>query len=179
MTMTKTKLSREYFRWLCRLSGAGPSYRKLMERLHGTDFSYTLGMDANRAEDGVNLRYRFGGEYGYYDFVIAAELDLRPCSVLEAMAALALRCEEHIMADAKAGDRTGRWFGDMLESLGLTSMRGEDFDGPYTDEVLDRFMRRKYKRNGAGGLFTVDGRMLDMRSIEIWRQMFLYLDGIP
>ena len=38
------------------------------------------------------------------------------------MIALAIRCEEHIMDDPDAGDRTGQWFWSMLVSLGLGSM---------------------------------------------------------
>jgi hypothetical protein len=32
------------------------SYRKLFARLHDTEFTYTIPMDGNRAEDGIDLR---------------------------------------------------------------------------------------------------------------------------
>ena len=41
------------------------SYRRLFYKLHDTEFAYTIPMDGNRAEDGIELRYRFGREQGY------------------------------------------------------------------------------------------------------------------
>ena len=110
--------------------------------------------------------------------MIASFLDNRPCSVLEMLIALAFRCEEHIMQDSDAGDRMGQWFWNMIVNLGLGSMSDSRFDAAYTDDVIFRFMDRKYKRNGEGGLFTVERCKCDMRSVEIWYQMNWYLDSI-
>lgn len=95
-------------------------------------------------------------------------LDNRPCSVLEMLIALAFRCEEHIMTDPDIGNRMGQWFWNMIVSLGLGSMSDSRFDAAYTDDVISRFMNRKYKRNGEGGLFTVERCKYDMRTVEIW-----------
>ena len=132
-------------------------------------------MDSNRAEDGINLRYRFGYENGYEDFMISACLDDKSCSVLEMLVALAIRCEEHIMEDSDIGDRTGEWFWIMIENLGLRSMNDARFDRAYVDETIDIFLNREYKRNGEGGLFIVDAQR-DLRHVEIWYQMCLYLE---
>ena len=77
-----------------------------------------IPMDGNRAEDGIDLRYRFGHEQHYSDAMVASFLDDRPCSVLEMMIALSIRCEEHIMDDPDVGNRTGQWFWSMIASLG-------------------------------------------------------------
>lgn len=176
--MTRDELINRYFDWMYQLvvdDRYSKSYRKLFVRLHDTEFTYTIPMDGNRAEDGINLRYRFGHEQHYSDAMVASFLDDRPCSVLEMMIALSIRCEEHIMDDPDIGNRTGQWFWSMIASLGLGSMYDKRFDRDYVDDVLSRFLIRDYARNGEGGLFTVRQSGQDMRSVEIWYQMFRYL----
>jgi hypothetical protein len=135
-------------------------------------------MDGNRAEDGIDLRYRFGYEQGYDSPMIATLLDDRPCSVLEMLIALAIRCEEHIMDDPDIGNRTGQWFWNMIINLGLGFMDDTKFDENYVKDVISRFLYRKYKRNGEGGLFTVEHCKNDLRTVEIWYQMCWYLDEV-
>ncbi len=181
--MTEAELNREYFDWMCQLVGHGKcaqglSYQKLLHHLNSIDFYYILPMDENRAEDGVDLRYRFGYEKQYKGPEIASCLDTHPCSVLEMLVALALRCEEHIMDDPDVGNRTGLWFWEMISSLGLKSMSDAQFDRTVVDKAIFRFMDRRYKQNGQGGLFTVEHCKYDMRTVEIWWQMNWYLDSI-
>jgi hypothetical protein len=163
---------------MCQLVDCKNYERRLLTHLHEVDFTYTIPMDGNRAEDGINLRYRFGRECGYDDAMIATYLDDRPCSVLEMMVALALRCEEHIMDDPDVGDQTARWFWIMVDSLGLNSMTGNRYNKRYVDTTIDIFLNREYKPNGEGGLFTVNRGDRDMRSIEIWYQMCWYLENM-
>lgn len=180
--MDKYELNNMYFQWMCRLvrsrRRSDLSYRKLLRHLHSRDFTYLLPMDGNRAEDGTDLRYRFGDENGIDERVIASCLDIQPCSVLEMMTALALRCEEHIMGDPDAGDRTGEWFWGMISSLGLKGMTDSRYDRNRTDDILDRFLAREYEPNGKGGLFQIPHCGADLRSVEIWYQMCWYLDTI-
>ena len=180
--MTEPELNEEYFEWMFRLvceeCHRGFSYQRLLRYLNNIDFQYFLPMDGNRAEDGIDLRYRFGYEKKYAGSIIATRLDNRPCSVLEMLIALAFRCEEHIMDDPDFGNRMDQWFWSMIDSLGLSTMTDTQFDAVYTNSVIFKFMDRNYKRNGKGGLFTVEGRKEDMRSIDIWSQMNWYLDSI-
>lgn len=176
--MTRERLNNAYFEWMCQLVTRSSRYRELLWKLHTTEFIYILPMDGNRAEDGIELRYRFGYEHAYDAPLIASYLDDRPCSVLEMMVALAIRCEEHIMDDPDIGDRTGQWFWTMVENLGLSRMYDIRFDEEYVDSAIGRFLNREYKRNGEGGLFTVNDCEQDLRSVEIWYQMCLYLDDI-
>lgn len=181
--MIELELSREYFKWMCQLVCIKPydrrlSYSKLLNHLNDIDFQYILPMDGNRAEDGIALRYRFGYEKEYADSMVASYLDNRPCSVLEMLIALAFRCEEHIMDNPDTGNRMGQWFWDMIDNLGLESMNNSQFNAAYTDDVIFRFMERKYKRNGEGGLFTINHCKYDMRNVEIWYQLNWYLNGI-
>ena len=181
--MTRDELNNAYFEWMYQLVcddgySKGLSYRKLLYLLHDTDFTYTIAMDSNRYEDGIDLRYRFGNEHGYPDSMIARYLDNRPCSVLEMIIALAIRLEEHIMDDPDIGNRTGQWFWDMIVSLGLGSMDDSKFDKAHAIDVIRRFLNRDYGRDGKGGLFTIEHCRYDMRDIEIWYQANWYLDNI-
>ena len=62
--MTKNEIKNEYFNWMCELVcgdryAVTISYRKLLMRLHDTEFTYLIERDSNRANDGMQLRYRF------------------------------------------------------------------------------------------------------------------------
>lgn len=171
----------QYFEWLCSKvidDNSNVRYSKLMSCLFDCKFIPVMSMDINRADDGKNLRYRFGRENGIPSGVILTELDKNLCNMLEMIIALSIRCEETIMTDEKYGDRTGEWFWNSIVSLGLGSMNDTRFDEKYVTIVIDRFMNGQYKRNGEGGLFTINGIKKDMRKFEIWYQMCWYLDSL-
>lgn len=182
--MTRNELIKSYFNWMYELVNSNkryskkPTYKKLLRYLNSIDFQYTIPMDANRAEDGVDLRYRFAYEYDYDERLIAEYLDNHPCSVLEMLVALSLRCEEHIMDDPDVGDRIGQWFWTMIVNLELGSMHDDNFDEMYVDEIIDRFHDHLYGPRGEGGLFFVENPQRDMRNVEIWYQMCWYLNEI-
>ena len=181
--MKQNELKNLYFEWIYQLISTGGaakrySYRKLLKRLHETEFTFTNMMDTNREEDGENLRYRFAYEKSYDHRMIADMIDTRPCSVLEMMAALALRCEENIMDDPETGSRIGEWFYGMIFSLGLSSMYDANFDREKVDGIVQRFLNRDYEPNGRGGLFTIENCKEDLRNVEIWCQMCWYLNDI-
>lgn len=177
--MNRDLIDNEYFEWIyesvCR--GRFPkqvSYRKLLMFLHNTEFTYSIPNDENRAADGVELRYRFGiftNQEGIEDYIEG------PCSVLEMMFALAIRCEEW-MDDTNIGDRTNQWFWGMIVNLGLGPMADDNFDRRYVEDVIETFLRREYSPNGKGGLFSIRGCDRDLRTVEIWHQLCWYLDSI-
>lgn len=167
-------IRREYFEWLSEKIGAGKgvqpvSYRKLLHCLHSIEFRWSIPNDANRAEDGISLRYRFAHDDDIY-------LD-GPCSVFEMLAALAIYCEESIMDDPNIGDRTGQWFWGMIVNLGLGSMTDDVFDRREVERRIDIFLDREYKPNGVGGLFTIENCDRDLRDVEIIYQLYWYLDS--
>lgn len=170
----------EYFDWMCDMvcknANQKQRYTKLLAYLHSTDFTFSIPFDANRFEDGVDLRYRFGEEKRIRDSAITRYLDNRPCSVLEMMVALALRCEEHIMSDDEFGDRKPKWFWSMINNLGLRSMTDRHYDTSYVERCIGRFLNREYERNGKGGLFIIKNAPRDVRSVDIWCQLCWYLD---
>ena len=155
------------------------SFKKLLMFLHGVEFRYSLSHDRARAMDGVDLRWRFAHTYYPDDECrdIVYILD-GPCSILEMMIALALRCEETIMDDPSYGDRTAQWFWGMIVNLGLGAMTDERFDKKLAIDCVERFLDRDYAPNGKGGLFTVRNTQSDLRDLEIWDQLCLYLGNI-
>ena len=179
-------ISKEYFNWMYNLVCDNRYFRRkregsfklLFKHLYNTQFNYIIERDSNREADGIDLRYRFGHIAGYSQHEITSYLDIRPCSILEMMIALAIRCEDHIMDDPEYGNRTGQWFWNMIVSLGLGHMNDANYDRDYVDDCLNRFIFRKYKRNGEGGLFTVQHPKRDMRNVEIWYQMCMYLEEL-
>lgn len=180
----RDKIINAYFDWLCgfvlddKKQHRGMKYIKLLSYLHSREFVYILEMDGNRAEDGINLRYRFGREWDYDDRLIAAYLDTRGCSVLEMMVALAVRCEEHIMDNPDIGNRTSEWFWCMIENMGLERMGDGYFFEERAERTINRLIDRDYGINGEGGLFTIMNTGRDIRTIDIWYQMCWYLREI-
>lgn len=171
-----------YFDWMCDTTFDGRydkhAYVKLYRKLYDTDFMFFIPMDKNRARDGENLRYIFGVDHKIDNHDIEETLDARPCSVLEMMVALAVRCEESIMRDSDIGDRTGYWFWNMIDSLGLTWASDNNFNETKVNYIITRFLHRKYTRRGAGGLFTINNSKEDLREVQIWYQMCWYLDEV-
>ena len=178
--MTRDNVANEYFDWLCDLVcedrfSSQISYKKLLTCLHEIDFRYSILKDQNRAEDGLDLRYRFSCKTG----IEYAELYLdNNCSVLEMMIALAIRCEETLMDDPKIGNRTGQWFWGMITNLGLGSVTDDQFDRRRVETIITRFLDRDYEPDGRGGLFRVRNCDCDLRTVEIWYQLCYYLDTI-
>lgn len=176
--MRTDELRGQYFGWLCSKVECPSEYSKLMSYLFDTTFVYTISMDANRAEDGVDLRYSFGDEEDVDQRIVSSVLDDRPCSMLEMMVALSIRCETHIMSNIEYGDRTKEWFWGMVNNLGLSDMTDDCFDYGKAVKAINRLATHQYARNGLGGLFTIKSRSHDMRTAEIWYQMCWYLDTI-
>ena len=178
--MLYNEIRNSYFDWLyASMVGGrfakGISYRKLFMNLHATEFIFTIPMDENRAEDGIDMRDRFSIALGYKNI---EKILIGPCSVLEMMVGLATRCEESIMDDPQIGDRTGQWFWGMIASLGLSGMTDDKFDRDEFDDIMHNFLSHNYAPNGKGGLFTIKNCDEDLRRVEIWRQLCWYLDSI-
>lgn len=172
------EVNNEYFNWLydsvCKDRFAPSiSFRKLLSFLHSTEFRWVIPMDSNRAADGIDLRSRFAAECRIPH---ACRYISGPCSVLEMMVALSIRCET-FMDDPQLGDRTAQWFWGMVVSLGLGAMEDSRFNERVVDIKIQRFLHHDYKPNGEGGLFTIYRCEEDLRDMEIWHQMCRYMDA--
>ena len=166
-----------YFQWICQIAmnGEAENHQRLLRFLFNKDYRYIHPRDENRESDGIDLRYRFGYVSDAPLYQITNELDNRPCSVLEMMVALALRCEENIMRDFEIGDRTFEWFKDMLYSLNLY-YDDQHFNESRADVVIDLFLDRHYAPDGNGGLFHLRHPYEDLRQVETWCQAMWWID---
>ena len=176
----KDRINDDYFEWLCEVVDSKRfskhvSYRKLLMHLHNIEFTWFIPYDDNRADDGIMLRRKYA--LAHHDEELSDYIS-GPCSVLEMMAALAIRCEESIMDDTLFGNRTGQWFWGMIRNLGLSPMNDSNFDAEFVDDVISRFLNREYEPDGKGGLFTIKNCDHDLRTVEIWRQLSWYLGSI-
>lgn len=176
----KDDIREEYFEWLynyiCMGRAHHPdiSYKKMFKVLFDTEFTFSIPNDVNRAKDGEGLRSRFALIKNNNHIIN----DLAgPCSVLEMMIALAVRCEETIMTDTRYGDRTGQWFWNMMSDLGISFMIDERFDPDFLYKRLGILLNREYEANGRGGLFYIPGCEEDLRKVEIWTQLCWYLNA--
>ena len=177
-TLTDNRIKDDYFTWLydyvCKgRAHSNTSYQKLFIFLHQIEFTFSIRNDVNRARDGVDLRYRYAMSID--DERVLPILD-GPCSVLEMIIALAVRCEESIMDDPRYGDRTGQWFWEMMNNLGIGNMYDERFNERVVKDIIYRFLDRNYDSDGKGGLFYIKNCEADLRDMEIWTQLCWYLD---
>lgn len=174
--MTYDEINNLYFSWIEKLISndemKASDYRKLLSFLNDIQFDYLIPMDDNRIADGIDLRYRFGYDTEIPYAQIATYLDIRPASVLEVMVALSLRIEEQFID----GDDVGNWFWIMIANLGLAEYKDLYFNKAEVDRIIKKFLKRDYEKNGRGSLFITNDRNKDMRQIEIWDQMHLYLN---
>jgi hypothetical protein len=178
--MKYDNINDDYFSWMYDLVcgdrfNRNVSFKRLLWFLHDTEFVFRLPGDENRAEDGIDLRYRFAIDYTTIE---NAHLYLKgPCSVLEMMIALAFKMED-TMDDPLMGDRTAQWFWNMVVNLGLGSMNDSNFNEPLVHDTIGRFLCREYEPDGKGGLFVIRGCTDDLRYVDLWHQMCWYLNTI-
>lgn len=167
-----------YFAWLCQHLGIGwdneppTTLVVVAQKLHEIPFAWMpyLPMDANRAEDGLELRRTFGREEGL-NFSESSFWDVG-ASVLEVFAALADR------ASLQNNWPVEEWFLRFLENLGIInrlSIAGTRTFDLYLQNTIQTWMLRQYEPNGVGGLFPLQNPYYDQRTVEIWSQMGAYI----
>lgn len=167
----------DYYHWILMKLGMTENDGMLLRFLHKTEYHPANPLDENREYDGFDLRARYAYETDENPVVVRRAMREKGCSMLEMMAALAIRCEESIMHDEELGDRTEFWFCHMLYSMGFGPMlSNSQFSPEQAEDIVTRFLENRYEPNGSGGLFYIPGCREDLRKTEIWYQMMLYLD---
>lgn len=172
-------LTEEYYSWLLdiiRMDECEPQASDLIYALFSTEFVCKLERDLNRIGDGLRLRSDYAASCGLteasYD-----ELDISvgPCTVLEMMIGLALRADDEIMYNEEEGDRAYKWFWLMIKSLGMDELcyiwSEDGSDYTLYKDMVERFLYRRYRPDGKGGLFTIRNCDEDLTKVEIWYQM--------
>lgn len=171
----------EYFQWLCdlvQINDPDNSYFLLANFLFNRPFTWSVPMDANRSEDGMQLREEFEYDTNYRAF----HVDDIPCTMLEMLIGLSTRIDGIMQSETH--EDISRWFWELLGNLEMDIFNDDDYyelggEGEL-DKKLRRFLERKYKKNGEGGLFPLsDYKRLgfsDQRLTQIWYQMQAYLN---
>ncbi len=174
-------IDQDYFAWLCEMvhiDQMDRSYMNLAKDLHHRKFYSLVSHDENRASDGQELREYYMREINYPKYL---ELE-GECSVLEMLIGLARRMdfETNNPYDINGPkDKTTYWFWEMIDNLGLMKFSDDVYyqngGANKVDKILDRFLNRRYSKDGTGGLFPLDNPRRDQREVEIWYQMNSYL----
>ena len=175
----------EYFVWLCHRIELdtmyvefGKTYECLMDDLYSRRFYWSVEHDENRSTDGIDLRNKFADEFGYSR---GFWLDILPdyCTVFEMLIALAIRCEENIMHDDDYGDRTYKWFWEMLHNLGVLLYDDENYDKRKVNEIIDIFLNREYQEDGRGNIFVAQHLTrgdTPLAHFDLWYQANFYFE---
>jgi len=162
---TKSKPA-HYFLHLCTLVEPYDEHNlPLLRHLHDAVFIPLIPNDDNREADGIQLREEFLDEEGPQ--ALSSNFLKKPCSMLEMLIALSRRLEWESSGETWE-QPASEWFWVLLDNLGLGDQK---YDKNRTDEILDIFVQRTYKRNGEGGLFPMRRNRKDQRKREIWYQM--------
>ena len=173
----------EYYRWLVDLVCDDyyiKYYSKLLNDLYEREFIWSINRDEDRAIDGMGLRNRYCHKFKRTETRIISKFQ-EGCSVLEVMAALAIRIENEYMHDSRKDiNNTKEWFWNMVISLGLDRNDDCQYDHDRTVAILDAFIERRYRRDGKGSLFMIENldKKLDMAELDIWTQMNWYIDSL-
>lgn len=164
------RLWNRYKGWLLDTVGFDrPYYEKLMDYLHNRLFVFFIDFDANRAQDGVDLRDLFGLDIGYPNLEFNCN-----CCVLEMLVSLALRIENEYIGDPKE-EHPERIFWEMIRNLGLSRYRDGRFDRNEVEQIVNIWLYRTFDYNGDGSIFPLRNPRTDQRQIEIWSEMNEYL----
>lgn len=187
MIMTETRMTARttyeadidpYFQWLCKkvgIPGKKP-FLRLAKELHGLIFlpQSAVETDANRANDGLQLRVEFMERYG----AKGSSENRGPCTMLEFLIGLAKRMDFIMYEEGNHLD-TEHYFWALIGNLRLAKLDDDRFDMMkgdfFVQEAVDRVLFRTYEADGSGGLFPLRHADKDQRTVEIWYQMNRWL----
>jgi len=147
-----------------------PTYWNVSRILHSLPFTYTIDLDENRKNDGLDLRVSLlensdrtsREDIWWFDY---------PCSVLEMIVALSDRMS------LQTSLTRYHYFLEILHNLGIDLDDDEPEDSIYSPVVnsVETMLGRSYNYDGRGGMFPLERPRQDQRKVEIWYQMGAYL----
>lgn len=161
-----------YFDWLVSKIGGGHKSSadlRILKFLFDKEFVWFKELDSNRADDGRALRSRYFKERYGDDELPDIDTLTASCTVLEALAAIALNIEEDVVG--VPGDyHPDKWFWMMIDNLGL-----EGRQNPRAwSKRLRCWMDGAFSPSGKGSPFrTKSGK--DMASMDIWTQAMTWV----
>ena len=182
MSMEMT-INEDYFTWLYnQTSPAKGTFRKLCHILHQKKYRWAVPNDDNRCRDGLDLRQLFIEERHLDEAHIEVVYFMKGgCTVLEMLVGVAQRLDFLNTDMEHTAPKTAKWFHILLRNLRLNDFRDSSEWNTYVertiDHILDGMLDRTYDASGNGSLFPMKRTPpKDMRNVEIWYQMMLWLD---
>ena len=129
--------------------------------------------DDNREEDGYDLRneYNIPSEFSVE---MKEAFFAHWCSVFEMLIGLAIRVDDEFIGDP-ADEHPEDFFIEMLENLGLTKFVGRRYREQDVINIVQKWLERRFDKDGRGSPFPVRHDHRDQRKIEIWDQMNSYI----
>lgn len=150
-----------YYKFLLSLIGDCPDC-ELLRYLFEVDYIWTIHLDENRAQDGIDLRCL----YANLNKLTIDIFQDKPCSMLEMLIAFANRIENDFMGSAE-GNNAPRWFYQMLVSLGIAEDM-KRFDKSRVDHALIKFFNHQI------ALFDIPG----IEKLQLWDQLNSWLNNL-
>lgn len=152
-----------------------PDYSLLLNTLFNIPFRSYVPRDDNRIEDAIDMREDFSeeifGEDRYYESVMD-----RYVSAFEVLLALAIRMEKDILCDPMSGiDHSTDHFWTFLRNLGIEKYTNDNFSEAIVRDKCEKWIHRTYQKDGTGGIFPLKKCKNDVRKMEIWGQMNMYI----
>lgn len=155
-----------YYQWLLNHveSPIAETHTMLLDTLHNIEFTWKLPMDANRAADGINLRYIYielEGVDELYDDEYFSEHGYK-CSVLEMLIALTTRFATDVVGESFMSPANYFWI--LMENVDLIKYTDAHFDEEAVRDAIFDFLDN-------GGLFPLNGPSKNGKDTELWYQM--------
>lgn len=141
-----------------------PLYKYLFE----VDYIWTIPLDRNRAQDGIDLRCWWSNSIGLSKEQYEIIFNNKACSMLEMLLAFAIRIENDFLGNAD-GNNSSKWFYQMLLNLGIADDIS-NFDRSRVDHALLMFFNHQIS------LFCVPN--FDISKMELWNQMNCWINYI-
>lgn len=164
---------RAYRDWLIDNVNIVEDYTYLLRELFNIEFFSLVKYDEDRGVDGLALREQWATGVRY-----EGSLDFGPANVLEVLIGIAKRIEFQLFGTKYYEE----WdyvaiFWDLIDNLGLGDCFGDisryTFDEIH--EIVSHFLNREYFRHKKGNIFIFENEPKDLRKLNIWTQMGLYI----
>jgi hypothetical protein len=155
-------IGNDYLDWLYRKYGKMVNYN-LFKILAGHTFVWQYELDSNCASAGIILRQNYAYEAGVYQSDVADG----PCSVLEMLCAL---CDD-ICIQSGRDDRDHQMY-ILLSNLGVI----DDYSEESINLKIENWLYRNYTPDGVGNIFYIPNQSNDLRRMDIWSQMTLFVN---
>lgn len=164
---------RAYRDWLINKVNTVEDYTYLLRELYSIEFYSLVKYDEDRGMDGLALRDEWATEVKYN-----GDLDFGAANVLEVLIGIAKRIEFQLFGTQYYDEWDDvKIFWDMINNLGLGDMFGTLSRYTFDDihEKVTHFLERDYFRHKNGNIFRFENEPKDIRKLNIWTQMGLYI----